>query len=448
MMHSTRLLILGLAWCAALSPSVAEAQRRPIRDRIGNRGNDQRQTLQVDGRSRSYLLRTPRGHSPRSTPAALVIVLHGGGGNAENAERMTGFTRLVERERIVVAYPDGTARQARNTLLTWNAGHCCASAMQEQVNDVAFIDALITRVSADYAIDPARIYVTGMSNGGMMSHRIGRELSHRIAAIAPVVGAVFGDEQTTRSPVSAIMINGLLDESVPANGGPPGGPAASQWDGTPARPNVDQGNFWARNNGCSATPTSTQTRQIITWRWACPQGLGVEVHQVKQGGHAWPGGQRGSARGDDPGNAMNATEVIWAFFKAHPKQGTGTGTTGTSSLSGAWRDDYNVRYTIDDTLFRQGTRLRYHVLSWHADEQYLIARNDAGNPADRGLYTRIDWMELPGMPPYTWAYCLTAYRAPTADSARATPPADRSNPRKGCNGFPFTRMARDTAVSG
>lgn len=442
--------IRPMTWlCAAVlaatllpTASIANAQRRPIRDRLGNRGGEQEQSLQVDGRTRSYVLRTPRGHNTRSTAAPLVIVLHGGGGNAENAERMTGFTRLVERERILVAYPNGTGRQARNMLLTWNAGHCCASAMQDQVNDVAFIDALISKVSREYAVDASRIYVTGMSNGGMMSHRIGRELSHRIAAIAPVVGAVFGDEPPASSPVSAIAINGLLDESVPANGGPPGGPAKGQWDGTPARPNLDQGNYWARSNGCTATPASSDTRLAITWRWSCPTGLGVEVHQVKNVGHAWPGGQRGSARGDDPGNAMSATEVIWAFFKAHPKSRA----TG-SPLKGAWRDDYNVRYAISDTLFRQGARLRYHVLSWHEGEQFLIARNDASNPADRGLYTRIDWMELPGMPPYTWAYCLTAYRAPSADSARATPPADRNNPRKGCNGFPFTRMARDTSAT-
>ena len=111
-------------------------------------------------------------------------------------------------------------------------------------------------------------------------------------------------------------------------------------------------------------------------------------------------------------------------------------------LRGAFRDDYGIRYNITDTVFSQGARLRYRVVSWHPAEQYLIAQNDRGNPADGGLYTRIDWLLLNDMAPWTWAYCLTAYRAPTADSARATPPAKRDTPRTGCNGFPFSRMQR------
>jgi polyhydroxybutyrate depolymerase len=319
---------LGALLVSALAIAThAEAQRRPIRDRardgMGRRGDAQtaqnRQSVQVGGRNRTYLLRVPQTVA-RGTPLPLVIVLHGGGGNADNAELMTGFSALVDREELIVAYPDGSGRQGRNMLLTWNAGHCCAYAMQNNVDDVAFIDALITQVARTYSVDPQRVYVTGMSNGAMMSHRLGRELSHRIAAIAPVVGAVFGDEAVASSPVSAIMINGLKDESVPANGGPPGGLAKSQWDGTHPLPNVDQGNFWARSNGCNTTPSSSEQRQVIAWRWSCPAGLAVEVHQLRNGGHAWPGGKAGSKRGDRPSNVMDATETIWAFFKAHPKQ--------------------------------------------------------------------------------------------------------------------------------
>jgi polyhydroxybutyrate depolymerase len=192
--------------------------------------------------------------------------------------------------------------------------------MQTAVDDVAFVAALIDSVSARYPVDPARIYVTGMSNGAMMSHRLGSALSHRVAAIAPVVGAVFGDEPRPAAPVSAIMINGLLDASVPADGGPPGGPARGQWDGTPARPNVDQGSYWARANGCRDTPARSEQDRVISWRWACPAGLAVEVHQLRDGAHAWPGGQRGRPGADTPESGMDATRVIWAFFKAHPKR--------------------------------------------------------------------------------------------------------------------------------
>jgi polyhydroxybutyrate depolymerase len=273
----------------------------------------QSSSFRHDGIVRSYVVRAPRVQPPgRSLP--VVLVLHGGGGNAANAEKMTGFTALVDRERVLVVYPDGTARRPRVPLRTWNAGHCCGPAMENRVDDVGFINALLDTLAAHYPIDPARIYATGMSNGAMMSHRLGRELSHRIAAIAPVVGAVFGDEAVPSTPVSALMINGLLDQSVPPQGGLTGGRAANAWDGTPMRPHIDQGTFWARSDGCEPTPARQERGAIIVWRYACPAGRRVELHQLKDNGHAWPGGARGSRLGDQPSAAMNATEVIWAFF--------------------------------------------------------------------------------------------------------------------------------------
>lgn len=74
--------------------------------------------------------------------------------------------------------------------------------------------------------------------------------------------------------------------------------------------------------------------------------------------------------------------------------------------------------------------------------QYLIARNDEGNPGDVGRWTRIDWAPLSGMAPYTWAFCLSAYDAATAGAAEATQTARRDNLRTGCGGFPFSRMKR------
>jgi polyhydroxybutyrate depolymerase len=320
--YSARRTALLVACAIVSSNQDADAQRRGAgreREREAPSQADRRETLRVGGDTRTYLLRVPTQLSRSSAPAPLVIVLHGGGGNAANAEAMTGFTALVERERIVVAYPDGSSPRRRSQLHTWNADHCCGHAMESEIDDVAFLNALIDRISASHPIDPSRIYVTGMSNGGMMSHRVGRELSKRIAAIAPVVGAVFGDEVPPPQPVSAIMINGLLDKSVPADGGLSGGLGRNNWDGTPTKPNLDQGTFWARSNGCTLTPTRTTQGAIITSRFACPAGIGVEVHQLSDNGHAWPGGSAGSRRGDPPSTAMNATEVIWAFFKAHPK---------------------------------------------------------------------------------------------------------------------------------
>lgn len=278
----------------------------------------QERTLRHGGRARSYVVRAPRGVTRTGPLLPVVIALHGGGGNAANAEQMTGFTRLVERERILVVYPNGTGRR-RSKLLTWNAVHCCGPAMEGKVDDVGFISAIIDDLGTVYAVDPERIYVTGMSNGAMLAHRVGRELSHRIAAIAPVVGAVFGDEAPATSPVAAVIFNGLKDENVPAQGGPGNGIGRRTWDGTPPRPNLDQGDYWSRVNGCSGAPRVAESGQVLQWQWNCPSGRAVVLYQLKDNGHAWPGGRAGSRRGDKPSTSLDATEVMWTFFRAHPR---------------------------------------------------------------------------------------------------------------------------------
>lgn len=113
-----------------------------------------------------------------------------------------------------------------------------------------------------------------------------------------------------------------------------------------------------------------------------------------------------------------------------------------ASLLGAFADDYNGSYQITRDVWQHGSRLKYEIVSWHVDSQYLLARNAATNPSAGGLWTRIDWISLEGMPPFTWAYCLSAFKAPTRDSAQATRVANRAIPRTGCNGFPFSRMKR------
>ena len=277
-----------------------------------------RQTLIHDGIAREYIVRAPRDLTQGHAQLPLVVVLHGGGGNAAVAESMTGFTRKAAEEGFIVVYPEGTSR-FRDKLLTWNAGHCCGYAIHKRVDDVGFIDALIYKLIAAYPIDRKRIYATGMSNGGMMVHRLGIELSNRFAAIAPVVATLFGDEKTPAYPVSAIMLNGELDKSVPNQGGAPGGRFPDAWDGTPTRPALEQATFWAHANACTNTPDKRDEDAFIRWQYHCPAGRSVELYLVKDNGHAWPGGQSGSRRGDEPSTALNATDVIWTFFKSHAK---------------------------------------------------------------------------------------------------------------------------------
>lgn len=278
----------------------------------------QPQTLVHDGMERSYLVRTPRDLAPGGARLPLVLVLHGGGGNAANAEDMTGFTAKAAKEGFIVVYPEGSSR-FRGKLLTWNAGHCCGYAMQRRVNDVAFINALLDRLIQDYPVDPKRIYATGISNGGMMAHRLGIELSGRFAAIAPVVAALFGDEKLPAHPVSALMLNGMLDQSVPYQGGAPGGRFPDAWDGAAAKPALAQAAFWAQANGCSAAADTQDRAAFVLSQYRCPAGRDVQLYLIKDNGHAWPGGRPGSRRADRPSSSFSGTDVIWEFFRAHAK---------------------------------------------------------------------------------------------------------------------------------
>lgn len=111
-------------------------------------------------------------------------------------------------------------------------------------------------------------------------------------------------------------------------------------------------------------------------------------------------------------------------------------------LKGDFIDDYGVQYRIDDSVWVQFPQTRYHILLADTVAQYLIARNDKGNPGDQGLYTRIDYMMFDNMRPFLWGFCLTVYNANSMEEAVNKAAADRQNPRDGCNGFPFSRMKK------
>jgi len=283
-----------------------------------SRATEQRLTLLHNGTERSYVIHVPAGLAKSDGRVPLVLVLHGGGGNAKSAEKVTGFTEKSDKEGFIVVYPEGSGRR-KNKLLTWNAGHCCGYAMDNRVDDVGFIRSLIDKLIENDPIDPKRIYVTGMSNGGMMSHRLGIELSSKITAIAPVVGTLFGDEIKPEHPVSAIMLNGMLDKSVPYQGGPPGGRFPNAWDGTPTKPALDQAAFWAGVDGCTGGPVSDDQVAFTHWKYHCPAGRDVELYLLKDSGHAWPGGQKGSWMGDKPSSSLYGTDIIWDFFRAHTR---------------------------------------------------------------------------------------------------------------------------------
>ncbi|MBA4118017.1 MAG: polyhydroxybutyrate depolymerase [Candidatus Puniceispirillum sp.] len=272
-----------------------------------------------DGRTRTYTIDKPSVSDPKRL-MPVIIMLHGGGGDDDTAKTMTGLSDAALPKGFMVVYPNGTGKFERiKKLKTWNAGHCCGYAMDSAVDDVGFIDMLIDQLISKEGADPARIFVTGMSNGAMLTHRVGARLCHKIAAIAPVVGGLFGDEKVPKCATSVLTINGALDYSVPLEGGLSQGRAASAWDGTPLKAASYQGAFWAKANGCDPVPDKSDQKDVSVTHYRCPKGIDVIRYVVAQGGHAWPGGRKGSSRGDTPTQTLDATQLIIQFFEEHPR---------------------------------------------------------------------------------------------------------------------------------
>lgn len=151
------------------------------------------------------------------------------------------------------------------------------------------------------------------------------------------------------------------------------------------------------------------------------------------------------------GHGVRRATLLWALAvtacsqRRVPSTAIARVSAAPAALLGEFTDDYRGTYQISDSLWRHGARMAYEIVAWHVDSQYLIARNAATNPSAPGLWTRIDWMMLSDMAPYTWAYCLSAYEAPTREAAASAKSADRRTPRTGCNGFPFSRMQPRTS---
>ena len=299
-----------------VTPAVIYSQG--IKPQYNFDGNSiERHELSHDGQTRTYWAYVPSSYtSGIKTP--LVLVLHGGGGNAKLAAYMTGFANLAEEEGFICVFPNGTG-MFKDKLLTWNADSCCGYAAENDIDDVGFIDTVLDELCEGYSIDETRIYATGMSNGAMMSYRLGCELSHRFAAIAPVAGAL-NCECAPSAPLSVVKLHGTDDEYVRYEGGVP----IVQTDKVPR---VDRSvaysvDFWTRNNGCMATPTERIDEDSYKIETYSGGRLGTEVkfYTLRGFGHAWPGGNKGREDADDPTCEVDATSVIWEFFKAHPKQ--------------------------------------------------------------------------------------------------------------------------------
>jgi polyhydroxybutyrate depolymerase len=278
-----------------------------------------RREIRVGGRTRRYLVDLPPRYAARG-PLPLVFNFHGGGGSPAGARTQSGFSTLAARVGAIVVYPAGSGRFSDDRLLTWNTGSCCGYAQAQKIDETAFVRALLDTLEHAYSIDRNRVYATGLSNGGMMTYLVGCTLADRFAAIAVISGELSMECHPSR-PVSVLIIHGTADENLPLEGGV-GRKALDKHEVKPVSFAVQS---WRDFDRCPTRPTGTyeQTEKGAFTHsvWGpCAKGTAVELYAIQGGGHSWPGGQRTSRILDAPSSALDATQVAWDFFAAHPRR--------------------------------------------------------------------------------------------------------------------------------
>lgn len=292
--------------------------------------------------SRTYNAWVPAGVDV-SRPTPVVVLFHGGSGNALAALRGTCpgrfdaggpdlsapscIHRVADREGFVVIFPNGTGTEASPERRTWNAGggregwHCVSGvACQDGVDDITYVEAVLEHLDGWLNVDDGAVFATGLSNGGALSHRVACELADQFAAIAPVGGA--NQYETLEScmpaaPVAVLQVHGYDDPCW-------------TWDrsGQTCAPiqvdlkagAVESTEGWARRNECRDSTTETEDdvdgdgRFTIARRWTGCRAP-VALLRLEGAGHTMPNGfqYRDEA-------IIGATlrdwgmERIWSFF--------------------------------------------------------------------------------------------------------------------------------------
>lgn len=286
---------------------------------------DYQRSIDHEDRQRSYLAHLPP-QAADGSPLAVVLNFHGGGGNAKDHKEHTGMDQLADLEGFIAIYPNGTGRFP-NSLLTWNAGSCCGYSQEENVDDVAFVRALLVDLSQWTPIDSERVYATGLSNGAMMSYRLGAELSDLITAIAPVAGSMTIPSIAASRAIPIMHIHSVDDPRALYTGGL--GPPFPFTNQRVLHPSVeDTLDQWISHNGCPENPvleliiqgsegTEEENHTATKIRYGpCRDGSQIIHWKLTGAGHVWPG--REPRLEDIVGPAtmiIDANEEMWSFFQ-------------------------------------------------------------------------------------------------------------------------------------
>jgi polyhydroxybutyrate depolymerase len=221
------------------------------------------------GKGRSFVLHIPDG---LLAPAPLVVALHAHSQEPKAIRAYSRLEALADEQGFVVAFPEGASG-------SWNAGLCCVPGSRDQVDDLAYLDEVIALARTRTAIDPARIALTGGSNGAMMALRYACERPEVVASVAVVAGPLIAP-CTPELPVPVLVLHGAKDKVVPLDGG--------------------------RNPALGVTFPAVDP-SLEPFRKA---GGEVQLQVVPRAGHDW------MTRGR---HGVDATRAVWAWMRDHPR---------------------------------------------------------------------------------------------------------------------------------
>jgi polyhydroxybutyrate depolymerase len=223
----------------------------------------------IGGLDRQYRIFLPSSYiAGKQVP--LVLALHGGSGSAKQFESSSGYDAVAEKYGFIVVYPDGVGT-FEFAIHVWNSGHL-QNQYSENVNDVLFLTNLIAEIKADYSINSSRVYMTGHSNGAMMTFRMAGEHPEIFAAVAPVSGTIGGKATpesddyiipTPNYPLSIVQVHGRQDLNVMYTGGLT---ESGYQLGIRSDLSVNESvQFWVNNDQCNKIPTTlNSTKNKIT----------------------------------------------------------------------------------------------------------------------------------------------------------------------------------------
>lgn len=256
---------------ADVSPSAACAEPRPSTA-------PQRIDVTVDGTPRTALVHVPPIATGRSEPLPVVLSFHGVNGNAAVQQATDGFLDLADREGIVVVHPEGL-EVGLNDQVTGITGWDPDSS---EVDEVAFVAAVLDQLEAEVCIDTGRVDATGFSAGGNIALVVACALDGRIAAVAPVSAAYQPGECTSASPLPIMAFHGVDDIVVPFDGRN----TAEAGELVPVREAIQAR---AERNGCTGTVVTKELSPRVRSRSWTDCEAPTTLVELDDHGHAWPG---------------------------------------------------------------------------------------------------------------------------------------------------------------